>query len=418
MGKLATIDFDLAILGGGPLACAIARDAAGRGLRVLLTAPEDLGGSVEQHILANGLALLSQKQGPSAFEIDVMQRVCPQFGADLEPSPAKPSLLQRVLGAAPSPAAYSLSATAASRFALLNARDAADRGAVMLPLTTAEIRAVGATCWQIEIASKAGGALKSVTAKILVDTLQDETEMQPNQAARIGVYAQAGSGRGEAQKTGQNACFRVESDAGTVAIGVLAATAPSADDLAIAALAFGIAVGPTWMSDALPVPLPPKPLEISNSPPRLVIRDGAAGDWRKQAEDVVAEMAPFARMIGKRWTAFATLPGGDFQRELRSNLIADLRAAFPDITPGHLERLFSHYGTDCAEILKSAGGLGHDFGAGLFEAEVRWLLIHEWARTARDILWRRTGLGVRMTADQMRALDQWISQNSGGLQQA
>nr|WP_325248884.1 glycerol-3-phosphate dehydrogenase C-terminal domain-containing protein [Amylibacter sp.] len=415
MGKPASVDFDLAILGGGPLACAIARDAAGRGLRVLLSAPGDLGGSVEQHILASGLALLSPEQGPSAFEMDVMQRVCPQFGADIEPSGPKPSLMQRLLGAAPTPAAYSLRATAASRFALLNARDAADRGAVMLPLTTADIRTVGGSSWQLDVASKAGGPLKTVSAKILVDTLQDETEMQPDQLARIGVYAQAGA---KGRNTAQNACFRVESDAGTVAIGVLAAGPPSGDDLAKAALAFGIADAPTWMSDPLSVPLPPKPLEISNSPPRLVIRDGAAGDWRKQAEDVVAEMAPFARMIGKRWTAFATLPGGDFQRELRSNLIADLRAAFPHITPGHLERLFSHYGTDCAEILKSSGGLGHDFGAGLFEAEVRWLLLHEWARTARDILWRRTGLGVRMTADQMRALDQWIAQNSSGLQQA
>lgn len=415
MGKPATVDFDLAILGGGPLACAIARDAAGRGLRVLLSSPEDLGGSVEHHILSSGLALLSQKQGPSAFEIDVMQRVCPQFGADFEPSVAKPSLLHRFLGAKPTPPAYVLSATAASRFALLNARDAADRGAVMLPLTTADIRAVDATSWQLDVSSKAGGALKSVTAKILVDTLQDETELQPDQVARIGVYPQTGTA---GCSTAQNACFRVESDAGTVAVGVLAATSPSADDLAQAALAFGIADEPAWMSDPLSVPLPPKPLEISNRPPRLVIRDGAAGDWRRQAEDVVAEMAPFARMIGKRWTAFATLPGGDFQRELRSNLIADLRAAFPDITPSHLERLFSHYGTDCTEILKTSGGLGQDFGAGLFEAEVRWLLLHEWARTARDILWRRTGLGVRMTADQMSMLDQWISQNSSGLQQA
>jgi glycerol-3-phosphate dehydrogenase len=53
---------------------------------------------------------------------------------------------------------------------------------------------------------------------------------------------------------------------------------------------------------------------------------------------------------------------------------------------------------------KSAADLGRDFGATLTEAEVRWLMTHEYARAAEDIVWRRSKLGLRMTEDQISAL--------------
>ena len=46
----------------------------------------------------------------------------------------------------------------------------------------------------------------------------------------------------------------------------------------------------------------------------------------------------------------------------------------------------------------SRAGLGRDFGHGLSEAEVRYLVAREWARSADDILWRRTKLGLRFDA--------------------
>jgi len=75
---------------------------------------------------------------------------------------------------------------------------------------------------------------------------------------------------------------------------------------------------------------------------------------------------------------------------------------------------FGAYGTEAQALLGSArsmADLGRDFGATLTEAEVRWLVTHEFARTAEDIVWRRTKLGLRMTAEQIAALDAFLSGN-------
>jgi glycerol-3-phosphate dehydrogenase len=69
------------------------------------------------------------------------------------------------------------------------------------------------------------------------------------------------------------------------------------------------------------------------------------------------------------------------------------------------------YGTEARAILgaaRSPGDLGRDFGATLTEAEVRWLMAREYARSAEDVLWRRTKLGLRTTADEAQALDDWM----------
>lgn len=72
------------------------------------------------------------------------------------------------------------------------------------------------------------------------------------------------------------------------------------------------------------------------------------------------------------------------------------------------------YGQDARKILGNAnavGDLGRDFGATLTEAEVSWMIEREYARTADDVLWRRSKLGLRLTADQVDDLTGWIAQN-------
>jgi glycerol-3-phosphate dehydrogenase len=58
---------------------------------------------------------------------------------------------------------------------------------------------------------------------------------------------------------------------------------------------------------------------------------------------------------------------------------------------------------------KSAADLGLSFGATLTESEVRYLMTSEWAMTAEDIVWRRSKLGLRMSAAEIAALDDWIA---------
>jgi glycerol-3-phosphate dehydrogenase len=69
------------------------------------------------------------------------------------------------------------------------------------------------------------------------------------------------------------------------------------------------------------------------------------------------------------------------------------------------------YGTDAERILQGAvapAELGRDFGATLTEVEVRWLMEHEFARRAEDVVWRRSKLGLRMTPAEVAALDDWM----------
>ena len=93
-------------------------------------------------------------------------------------------------------------------------------------------------------------------------------------------------------------------------------------------------------------------------------------------------------------------------------LIADLKRRHGFLTDYWAARLIRAYGTEAAAMLdgaRSAADLGRDFGATLTEAEVRWLMAHEFARRADDIVWRRTKLGLRMTPDQIAALDSFMT---------
>jgi len=72
---------------------------------------------------------------------------------------------------------------------------------------------------------------------------------------------------------------------------------------------------------------------------------------------------------------------------------------------------------DAARILgdaREAADMGRDFGATLTEAEVRWLIAHEYVRTAEDVVWRRSRLGLRLGADEVAALDDWIARERAG----
>ncbi len=74
-------------------------------------------------------------------------------------------------------------------------------------------------------------------------------------------------------------------------------------------------------------------------------------------------------------------------------------------------RLSRCYGTNARSILgnaKEAADLFQFFGYNLYEAEVNWLVSREWALTSEDIFWRRTKLGLRLTADEVVALDSYL----------
>ncbi len=123
----------------------------------------------------------------------------------------------------------------------------------------------------------------------------------------------------------------------------------------------------------------------------------------------------FAGMRGD-WTAGAPLPGGDFRLEDRAKLVAALRGEFEFIDQSWAERLVAAYGTLARKMLgdaRSKQDMGRDFGATLHAREVRWLMLNEWARTAEDVLWRRSKLGLRLDDNQVRELETWMKQQAG-----
>ena len=78
----------------------------------------------------------------------------------------------------------------------------------------------------------------------------------------------------------------------------------------------------------------------------------------------------------------------------------------------HANRLAHAYGTRATKLLgnaKSMADLGQSFGATLTESEVRYLMSAEWAMTAEDVVWRRSKLGLRLSADEIAALDEWMA---------
>ena len=67
---------------------------------------------------------------------------------------------------------------------------------------------------------------------------------------------------------------------------------------------------------------------------------------------------------------------------------------------------------------KSDADLGRNFGADLYEAEVRYLVENEWAVTAEDVLWRRTKRGLKLGKEQAAALDEFLHGISPGVHHA
>ncbi|GGE17854.1 glycerol-3-phosphate dehydrogenase [Gemmobacter megaterium] len=143
----------------------------------------------------------------------------------------------------------------------------------------------------------------------------------------------------------------------------------------------------------------------------LNVFGGKITTYRRLAESALTKLSPLYPGLRGNWTAGVPLPGGDFAHDGVPALIARLHATYPWLGADHAARLIRHYGTDSFALLGTAGSfadLGRDFGATLTEAEVRWLMRHEWAHTADDVVWRRTRLGLRLLPGQIAALGSWM----------
>jgi len=146
----------------------------------------------------------------------------------------------------------------------------------------------------------------------------------------------------------------------------------------------------------------------ANGPPCLSVFGGKITTYRRLAESALGKLAPWLPGAGAPWTAGAALPGGDFPVDGAGDVTRGLLADYPFLTPAWAARLVRAYGTKARVLLgtaRSAADLGRDFGATLTEAELDWMMTQEWALTAEDAVWRRSKLGLRLAPEQVAAID-------------
>ena len=155
-------------------------------------------------------------------------------------------------------------------------------------------------------------------------------------------------------------------------------------------------------------------LDDEGGAPILSIFGGKITTYRELAETVMERVQPALGTKAPEWTAIAHLPGGNFPVEERPEMLDALIKHYPDIPSITLARLFRCYGTCTTRILGESGSLGKDFGGTLSEAEVRYLVIHEFARSPEDILWRRTKCGLHMSEAERIAFAEWFAKSGLG----
>lgn len=146
--------------------------------------------------------------------------------------------------------------------------------------------------------------------------------------------------------------------------------------------------------------------------PLLNVYGGKLTTYRRLAEDALHKLAPYFPHCGPVWTAHARLPGAT-QLTNTADFKLFLQKKYPWLPLNLTHRYVHSYGDLCLSILADCTqlqDLGQDFGASLYEREVKYLVEQEWARTAEDILWRRSKLGLHCTKTTTLALENWLAQ--------
>ena len=152
----------------------------------------------------------------------------------------------------------------------------------------------------------------------------------------------------------------------------------------------------------------------AGKPMLLSVYGGKLTTYRRLSEQVMEKIAPFYPALGKSWSGSKPLPGGDLAFPSFQAFADDLARRYPQLDPVWLQRLARRHGTAALEILgdaKTVGDLGESFGGGLYAREVDYLMRHEWAREADDVLWRRTKCGLWASASDRERLAHWMAQH-------
>ena len=150
--------------------------------------------------------------------------------------------------------------------------------------------------------------------------------------------------------------------------------------------------------------------------PLLSVFGGKITTYRRLAESALAELKPLFPQMKGDWTREEPLPGGDMPRGGLVAFERDLAGRYPALPAAMRVALMRRHGTRTPRILgeaKTPGDLGTFFGHTLYAAEIDYLVAHEWAHSADDVLWRRTKCGLHLTVHQRNAVAAYLREQYG-----
>ena len=480
---------DLLVVGGGINGCGIARDAAGRGLSVMLVEQGDLASATSQwstKLVHGGLRYLEYYEfrlvGEALREREVLLAAAPHLieplrfvlphephlrprwmiraglflydllgGAGSLPRSRGERLAGTPLGAGLKPVyshgfSYHDARVDDARLTILNARAAADLGAVIAPrVHFAGARVEGAT-WVADLHDKAHGHRQTVRARAIVNAAGPWVSRVLGSIAGARAEARVRHVKGShivvpRIHPGEHAYILQNPDRRIIFIipylerfSLIGTTDVPVEDFETPAIsgdeiAYLCAMASSYCERAIT----PADVVWSYSGVRPLYDDGAGAaaavtrdyvighsvvggaalvnifggkltTYRRLAEQVLEKLRPQFPAMGGGWTHAAALPGGDFSGGLAA-FAADLKRAYPFLPHDHLTGIARRHGTLALDWLDGCArlaDLGAHFGAGLYAREVDHMVATEWAEGADDVLYRRSKSGLMMSAEERR----------------
>lgn len=497
MAKAADI-FDIAVIGGGINGCGIARDAVGRGLKILLAEQNDLASgtsSASTKLIHGGLRYLEHYEfrlvREALIEREVLLKAAPHIiwplrfilphhkglrprwlirlglflydnlgGRKILPGTRGIDLRHDAAGAPLKPGfthafEYSDCWVEDARLVALNARDAAERGAEIHVRTRCTSARRQGDLWHLRF-EDAGGQVSEAKARALVNAagpwvssflggavgMNAPDKIRTVKGSHIVVEKLFDHDRAYIfQNADGRICFAIPYEQDFTLIGTtdadyqgepgkVAISEAETDYLLAAANEYFQAavtranirwtyagIRPLYDDGASKAQDATRDYvlkldEKAGEAPLLSVFGGKITTYRRLAEAALEKLQPFFPQMKSPWTAGATLPGGDFPVNAFAAQVGVLAQKYPFLELREARRLVRAYGTRAVGILgdaRSAADLGRRFGPSLTEAEVRYLIDQEWARSAEDIVWRRSKLGLHMSKADVAALEEFVA---------
>jgi len=472
--KQPASEFDLVVIGGGINGAGIARDAAGRGLSVLLVEKDDLAehtSSSSTKLIHGGLRYLEHYDfmlvRHALQEREVLLRAAPHIiwplrfilphhsalrpkwlirlglflydhigGRKLLPKSWSVNLNKHVSGEAlqdqfSAGFEYSDCWVQDSRLVVLNARDAADRGATIQVQTTCTDITATDDHWTVELRDNASGVLTDLKTRAVVNAAGPWVESVQNLQVRNknnhGVRLVKGSHIVVNKLFDHDFTYIFQNADGRVLFAVpyeqhytLLGTTDievDGDPAAVEIEAREIEYICGAVSEYFKKPVTADDVVWSYTGVRPLY-DDAAANASKVTRDYVIHLSksgpPMVSIFGGKITTFRKLSEEVVDMIDYPAFVNAMQERYPWLPDSILNDYTRNYGTRIDTLLSEASNvaeLGVHFGGELYEAEVRYLITHEWARSADDILWRRTRKGLHVPHDTPAVLSEWMQSN-------